>query len=126
MIFDTDVLIWVQRGRIESANMINSDSERKISIVSYMEFIQSARDKKMLAKCKKFLEELDLEILQVTPNISHRATVFIEQFSLSHGLSIPDAFVAATAFEHGMPLGTSNHKDYKMIKGLEIVRLRVH
>lgn len=125
MIFDTDILIWVQRGSDKAANLINHDSRRRISIVSYMEFIQNTHDKKMLANCKKFIADLNVEILQVTPNISHRTAVFIENFSHSHGLAIPDAFVAATAFEHGLPLVTSNYKDYKMIKGLEIIKLHV-
>ncbi|MEQ1790571.1 MAG: PIN domain-containing protein, partial [Rickettsiales bacterium] len=67
----------------------------------------------------------DLEILPITPDISHRASVFIEEFSLSHGLTISDAIIAATAFEYGVPLATSNYKDYKMITGLEIKRLHV-
>lgn len=125
MIFDTDVLIWAQRNKKSAVDLLEAAHTRKFSIISYMEFVQSANDKRMFAKCKDFLSIFNFEILQITPDISHRATVFIEQFSLSHGLGIPDAFVAATAFERGIPLATSNYKDYKMIKGLEIVRLHV-
>ena len=125
MIFDTDILIWVQCGMDSAANLINDADRRRISIISYMEFIQSSHDKKMLVKCKNFLSKLDLEIIPVSPDISHRAAVFIEYFSLSHNLTIPDAIIAATAFEYGVPLATSNYKDYKMITGLEIKRLHV-
>ncbi len=125
MIFDTDILIWVQHGMDGAANLINNADKRKISIISYMEFIQAAKNKKMLSVCKNFLGKLDLEILPITPDISHRASVFIEEFSLSHGLTISDAIIAATAFEYGVPLATSNYKDYKMITGLEIKRLHV-
>lgn len=125
MIFDTDVLIWVQKGNIEAAEIINAVDKRFISIISYIEFIQCAKDKRMLNGCKNFLVNLDLEILQITPAISHRAAVFIEDYSLSHNLDITDALIAATAFEMGEPLATSNYKDYKMIKGLELVRFNV-
>ncbi|MEQ1704829.1 MAG: type II toxin-antitoxin system VapC family toxin [Rickettsiales bacterium] len=125
MIFDTDILIWVQRGVNGAANLINDADKRRISIISYMEFIQAAKNKKMLSICKNFLGNLDLEIIPISPDISHRAAVFIEEFSLSHGLSIADALIAATAFEYGEPLATSNYKDYKMIAGLEIKRLHV-
>ncbi len=125
MIFDTDILIWVQRGIESAADLINGADIRKISIVSYMEFIQAAKDKKMFSASKNFLDNLGLEILPITPDISHRAAVFIEQFSLSHNLDIADSLIAATAFEYGLPLATSNYKDYKMIEGLEIKRLHV-
>lgn len=90
-----------------------------------MEFVQCANDKKILAMCKNFFSTFSFEILPVTPDISHRAAVFIEQFSLSYNLEINDALIAATAFEYGLPLATSNYKDYKMIDGLEISRLRI-
>lgn len=125
MIFDTDVLIWAQRDKSNAVDLLESASTRRFSIVSYMEFIQSSKDKRMLSKCKDFFNTFAFELLPITPDVSHRAAVFIELFSLSHNLEIPDAFIAATAFEHGMPLATSNYKDYSMIKGLEIVRLHV-
>ncbi len=125
MIFDTDILIWAQRNVGNAVDLLESADSRKFSIVSYMEFIQSSKDKKMLAKCKNFLNTFSFEILPITPDISHRAAVFIEQFSLSHNLDITDSLIAATAFEYGLPLATSNYKDYKMIEGLEIKRLHV-
>ena len=125
MIFDTDVIIWAQRGKTKAAMIIDSDPSRKISILSYMEFIQFAPDKKTLMLSKSFFSTFGFEILPVTPNISHRAATYIEQYSLSHGLEIRDALIAATAFEYGLAFATANFKDYKMIEGLEIVKFHV-
>ena len=45
MIFDTDVLIYAQRGVRRAALAIDSATERFISIQSLMELLQGARDK---------------------------------------------------------------------------------
>jgi predicted nucleic acid-binding protein len=46
----------------------------------------------------------------------------MEAFSLSHGLQIPDALIAATALEHGLPLNTKNVRHFQMTPGLIIHR----
>lgn len=45
----------------------------------------------------------------------------IEKFSKSHGLQIPDALIAATALELGLPLSTANLKDFQYIPDLQLV-----
>ena len=52
MLFDTDILIFVQRGNINAAALIQEDNERKISILTYMELLQCANDKKQLKYTK--------------------------------------------------------------------------
>lgn len=41
-------------------------------------------------------------------------------FSLSHNLTLPDAFIAATAIFHDIPLYTLNKKDFRFIPGLRL------
>ncbi|MYE87962.1 type II toxin-antitoxin system VapC family toxin, partial [Candidatus Poribacteria bacterium] len=48
MIFDTDVVIWVFRGHEGAAKLVESIDDRQISIVTYMEFIQGARNRQEL------------------------------------------------------------------------------
>jgi len=45
MIFDTDVLIWVQRGNLKAAKLIESVSDRYVSVQTSMELLQYAQDK---------------------------------------------------------------------------------
>ncbi len=46
MLFDTDILIWVQRGNRKSADLIENADLRFISIQTYMELLQTAKDRK--------------------------------------------------------------------------------
>ena len=39
MIYDTDILIWVQRGNAKAAKLIEEDEDKYLSIQSYMELL---------------------------------------------------------------------------------------
>jgi len=120
MLFDTDILIWLQRGKLEAAHFVSDEEERKISTQTYMELLQCARSKHQHLVVKNFLQEFGFEILPLTENIGNRATVYIEEYTLSSGLRSGDALVAATAIENNLILGTSNRKHFKDIKGLQL------
>jgi predicted nucleic acid-binding protein len=44
VIFDTDVLIWCLRGNAKAARTVDQARRRCVSIASYMELLQGARD----------------------------------------------------------------------------------
>jgi len=121
MLFDTDVLIFVQRGNIKAAKLIEKTRERKISILTYMELLQGAKDKKQHKYTIDFLKTFDFEILPLTENIGHRAAVYVEEYSLSHNIRSGDAIIAATAVENGLSLSSANVKHFKHIKELDLV-----
>lgn len=50
MIFDTDILIWVQRGNGRAARLIEKDEEEYLSIQSYMELLQGAKNTSQICK----------------------------------------------------------------------------
>jgi predicted nucleic acid-binding protein len=120
VLFDTDVLIWVQKGNKKAARIIESTHERTMSILTYMELMQCPLSKDMQRIIKSFVSDFDFAILPLTENIGHRAAIYIEQYSLSTGMRAGDAIIAATAVENNIPLVTANKKHFKDIAGLEL------
>ena len=46
----------------------------------------------------------------------------MESFCLSHGMQIPDALIASTALQHGLPIYTENVRHFQMIPQLVVIR----
>lgn len=124
MIFDTDVLIWIEKGNPRAATLVEDEDERYLSVQTYMELLQGAGSKSQHRTVKDFLRKFGFQILPFTQNIGHRAAVYVEEYSLSHGLRAGDAVVAATATENDMILCTSNAKHFRPIKGLKLKTFR--
>jgi predicted nucleic acid-binding protein len=120
VLFDTDILIWIQRGNHRAAVLVEKEEERCISVLTYMELLQGTREKRQHKHILDFLREFRFRILPLSENIGHRAAIYVEEYSLSHGLRAGDAIIAATATEGGLALCTSNTRHYRPIKELKI------
>jgi predicted nucleic acid-binding protein len=115
VIFDTDIFIWIQRGNVKAAQLVDRTPERFLSVQSYMELLQGAENRKQQGFIRSYLKDFGFSTLPLTENIGHRAAVYIEQFGISHGLRAGDALIAATAAEANDTLCTSNAKHFKAI-----------
>ncbi len=120
MLFDTDVLIWALRGNARAAAAIDRADSLELCVVSYMELVRGARDKRELRATRTALANLDFLILPLSENTGHRASVYLEEYALKSNIGIPDALIAATAVENGQPLCTANAKDYRAIAEIEL------
>ena len=120
MIFDTDIFIWIQRGNRKAASLVEREEDRFISVQTYLELLQGAENKQQHEYTKQFLKDFGFRTIPLSGNIGHRATVYIEEYSLSHGLRAGDALIAATAAESNMVLCSSNAKHFKPIKDLKL------
>jgi len=119
---DSTLLIDLSRG-IEAAILFCDNQRRKgegiaLSIISSMELIIGCRDKEDLSRTLKFLA--DYPVIDISVPVSKKAYQLILHFSLSHGLVIPDAFIAATALEENLRLVTSNLRHFEMIPGINL------
>lgn len=113
MVFDTDVIIWIQRGSKKAATLVDSDDDRCISILSYMELLQNANNKQQQITIKNYIKDMDFTILPLSENIGHRASIYIEEYSLSHGISADDALIASTAIENNLVLNIRELKTFQ-------------
>jgi predicted nucleic acid-binding protein len=122
--YDTDILIWIQRGNEKAARLIEKDAEKCLSIQSYMELLQGAKNKAEQQYIKDFIYSLDFSILSLSENIGHRALIYVEEYSLSSGMRSADALICATAIEHNVRLVSANTKHFKAVKELQLKAFR--
>ncbi len=119
MIFDTDIFIWAQKGNQKAAEIMEKSEDRFLSIISHMELMQCADNKKQHKFVKDFLSSFGFTVLPLTENIGHRAAIYVEEYTLSSGLRSADALIAATAVENNLILVSSNRKHFRAIKELK-------
>lgn len=124
MLFDTDLLIWVQKGNEAAAEMVMGSASRYLSIQSYMELIQTAPNKKKIKDVRGFLSDFNFILLPLTETIGHRASIYVEEYSMVHGIRSGDALIAATAMENNLMLASANAKHFKPIKDLQLKLFR--
>ena len=124
MLFDTDVLSWFFRGHRKAGRSIDHADDRRLSVVTYMELIQGAQDRRELKIIKSFLTDFAFQMLPLSENIGHRASIYLEEYGLKVAMCMADALVAATAVENQLTLCTANRKHYQVISDLEIHAFR--
>lgn len=120
MIFDTDMFIWLQRGNEKAARLFEKEEEKYLSVQTYMELLQHAKDKTQHKYTKDFLADFGFIVLPLTENIGHRASIYVEEYTLSSSLGSGDAIIAATAVENNLILVSSNVKHFRVIKELQL------
>jgi predicted nucleic acid-binding protein len=124
MLVDTDVLIWALRGSEKAAQALDEAERRAISVVTYMELLQGAQDKREVTSIKSFLADLRFQMLPLTENIGLRGSIYMEEYGLTVAMSMADALIAATAVENHEPMLTANQRHYKPVRELEIQLFR--
>jgi predicted nucleic acid-binding protein len=125
VICDTDVIIdyWdnKQSRHLKTRNILEDSiglSNVFLSGITQLELMLGALTKEHLRKIVKNISYFDT--IPLTPGITEKTVELIQTYFLSHGLNMPDGFIAATAIVTNMELFTYNTKDYKFIKGLSL------
>ena len=120
MIFDTNVLIYADRGLLSAKDKIMNTRSRAISAVTYMEYVPFCRNRRELLIFEKMLQALHFKIYEIDHSISYQARQMVRQFALSHSVELGDAVIAATALKQNETLCTSNLKHFLPIMGLTL------
>ena len=117
---DTNILIEFYKNNPQIAAELRQIgyAEIAISVVTQAELYFGALNKKELDEIRRHLSLISL--LPVSEGISSQFILLMETYSLSHKLSIPDALIAATAIEYGLPLYTLNVRDFRFIQNLQL------
>ena len=125
MLFDTDIFIWIQRGSVKAARLLENCGERLIAVQTYMELMQVAKNKTQLAQTRRFLKDFNVRVIPLSAEIGNRAMSLVEQYALSHDMRSGDAIIAATAIDQSQTLCTSNDRHYRQIPLLELQVLKL-
>ena len=120
VLVDTDVLIWHLRGYAQATRRLDELGALTLSAISYLEVLQGMRSRAELVAVKKMFAKRAATLLPVTEAITLRAIALMESITLSHGLQMGDALIAATALEHGLPVLTANVKHFGAVDGLTV------
>ncbi len=121
-VVDTDILIDAGRGISEAIDYLDElerGASLAVSTVTQMELIVGCRNKAELRDLEQFLRRF--RILKINEATSDKAVELLQQYRLSHGLLIADAFIAATALSWDYPLASKNQRDYRFIADLDLL-----
>jgi tRNA(fMet)-specific endonuclease VapC len=121
---DTNIFIEIYKDNLAIINSIKSIGQHNLAIsdVTCAELLYGARNKKELQIIRKDLNKLT--ILPIDSNISTKAVQLIEQYALSHKLSLPDALIASTAITQNLELYTLNIKDFRFLEGVRLFSVK--
>ena len=82
-----------------------------------IEEVRSKQEQRML---QSWLSELQVEILPLTEDTGHRASVYMEEYAPKSSLEMADALIAATAVENRLPLCSGKARHYRSIAELNL------
>ena len=121
VIFDTDILIDYFLGKEQAREFLFSfeKDRRFLTSVSVMEIYRGARNKRELDVFKKFFEESFEGVLHISEEASKLSLELMETYTLSHGLTLPDALIAALAISKNADLFTGNLKHFSFVQKLK-------
>ena len=123
-LIDTDILVDVLRGFAPAAqfvgNQVNSPAGMAISSITEMELIVGCTNTVDLRRVQILLMAADK--IHVSKDESLQAVNWLSTYRLSHGLTVPDALIAASALISGLPLYTKNTRHFQMLPSLHLIR----
>ncbi|MDR1216363.1 MAG: PIN domain-containing protein [Treponema sp.] len=121
-LIDSCILIDHLRGN-KNIDFIGKDKRNhlKMSIITMMELILGARNKKEIENIQKAFRKI--EMVNINEKISETAYELIFKYNKSHNLFINDAIIAATAIINNTTLVTLNISDFRFIPEISLYKI---
>jgi len=115
---DTDILIDFLRQQKGVAEYLDSLGDWSLSVVSGMELVAGAKDRKEVSEIDIILSAYSAQPLSA--EIGELGYNLMKSYAKSNGLDPDDALIAATAIHEGRKLATKNRKHFEGIGALQI------
>lgn len=124
-LLDTDFVFEVLAGNKTATDIVYAENEDMfyMSHVSIMELTKATRNNQQL---QRMIKRVNFAVpVPVVDDVSYLAMEMVHKYHLSHGLTLVDAFIAATSLHYSFELLTCNLKDYQYIPALQLVQHKV-
>ena len=123
IIFDTDILIWILRGRediIQKVEHLIRETNGYVYItpIQIAEIYAGAR-KREIKQIEKLLS--CFKKIEINEEIGNLAGNFMNKYRKSHGVELADSLIAACCKFYNFKLWTLNKKHYPMMDNDELI-----
>jgi predicted nucleic acid-binding protein len=117
ILLDSAIVIDALRGHASALAFLEALPDKPhLSVVSISELRDGQRGEREGRQIDAILADIVLH--DVTRDIAETSGKLMRRFRKSHGLSTPDALIAATAIQHSLELATLNLKHFPMFPEL--------
>ena len=119
LLIDTDVLIDYLRANADAVSYVeNIPDVPLISVITVAELHAGVREGSERTALTNFIEAF--EIAPPTKQIATASGLYRRDFGASHGVSLNDALIAATAHVNNAELVTLNRKHFPMLANVTV------
>ena len=118
---DTNIFINHFRGKDVATNFLKERNFLYTSFVTYGELLQGVRNRRELNLVNKTMDKFDIDF--GSNKIFADTMDLLNKYSLSHGLKLLDAVIAATALNRSYIVVTENIKDFKFIPDIQLEKI---
>lgn len=113
MIVDTNIFIDFLKGNEDAVHFIQKNQPVSTSVVVVSELYSGVKTKAEMNELGSFLSFVNK--IDVTEAIARKAGLLRRKYHKSHGIKIPDAIIAATAEQQGVPIATLDKKHFSVL-----------
>lgn len=118
---DTNIFINHFRGKSTATNFLKERDFLYTSFITYGELLQGVRNRRELNLVNKTMDKFDIDF--GSTKIFNDTIALLNKYSLSHGLKLLDAVIAATALNRSYIMVTENIKDFKFIPDIKLEKI---